>query len=82
MKKDFSKKVKLKKVKLDGFWEAHASYSLDELIGAEIVDIGFHPLEKEGGLTICFKKDGIIKTIVFGYTELGTWIDYLGELHE
>lgn len=32
----------------------------------------------EGGLTFDFEKDGIVKRLVLGYTELGEWIEFLG----
>lgn len=34
--------------------------------------------ECEGGLTFDFEKDGIVKRLVLGYTELGEWIEFLG----
>ena len=52
---------------------------LDLLVGAQIVNIGFLPSEKEGGLTIDYKhEDGVVKRIVLGYTELGTWVQWHG----
>lgn len=52
---------------------------LRQLKGCVIVNIGFHPNEDEGGLTIDFCRDGgKIQRIVLGYTELGTWVDYIG----
>ena len=48
---------------------------LDDLIGAEILDIGFVPgWEDEGGFAIDYKKEDNSQRIVFGFTELGMWI--------
>ena len=49
---------------------------LSKLKGSEVVDVGFHPAYKEGGLTIDFKKENSDKVnrIVIGFNELGSWI--------
>ena len=49
---------------------------LSKIKGSEVIDIGFHPLYKEGGLTIDFKKPNSdkINRIVIGFNELGAWI--------
>jgi len=54
--------------------------SLKDIIGSEIIRVGFHPSESEGGLTIDYKKNGVIHRIILGYTELGEWISWQGEL--
>lgn len=53
---------------------------LDSLVGATVLDVGFHPLMDEGGLTIDYSKDGEIRRIVLGYTELGLWVEYDGPM--
>jgi hypothetical protein len=52
---------------------------LEKIIGCEIVNVGFHPRQSEGGLTLEYKKDNKIMRIVLGYTELGLWIAWHGE---
>lgn len=49
---------------------------LSKLKGSKIVDIGFHPSYREGGLTIDFKKDDSeeINRIVIGSNDLGCWV--------
>ena len=46
----------------------------DKMHGGRIINIGFHP-DIEGGLTIDYEKDNEIHRIIFGYTELGTWVE-------
>ena len=62
--------------------------ALQELIGAKILDIGFHRQAREGGLVINYMPkgegkmvDGVAvfpeeKRIVLGFTELGMWCEY------
>jgi hypothetical protein len=52
---------------------------LDELVGGKVVGVGFHPSAKEGGMAIDFEKGGKPMRIVFGYTELGLWVYWVGE---
>jgi hypothetical protein len=54
--------------------------SLKDIIGSEILGVGFHPSQQEGGLTIDYKKNGIKHRVILGYTELGEWISWQGEL--
>ena len=55
------------------------SEALKQMVGAKIIDAGF--FEKlpgkvmEGGLAFDYEKDSITKRIVFGYNELGEWIE-------
>lgn len=53
---------------------------LSDLLGATIDDIGKHYGVAQGGLAIDYTKDGVKKRIAFGYTELGEWIEWQGEL--
>lgn len=53
---------------------------LSQLKDKTIVDIGFHPDAEEGGLSIDYRDGDVIRRIVFGYTELGTWIKWHGVL--
>ena len=53
---------------------------LRNLKGAKIVGIGFHPAADEGGLAIDYEKNGRTRRIVFGYTELGLWVYWDGEI--
>ena len=91
--KIFNKSVKDHKGELSkGIWRTSSFESEDsdnfkeqmriknEMIGSEIVNIGHSPGSQEGGLAIDYKKDGKVKRVVFGYTELGIWIDWTGEL--
>ena len=48
------------------------------MIDGKITNIGFHPKSPEGGLTIDFYKDGKPHRTVFGYNELGLWIQWQG----
>ena len=52
---------------------------LEELVGGRITAAGFHPAAVEGGLAIDYVKDGKAMRAVFGYTELGLWIEWIGE---
>lgn len=54
--------------------------SLKDIIGSEIIGVGFHQSQQEGGLTIDYKKNGIKHRVILGYTELGEWISWQGEL--
>ena len=51
-----------------------------DLLGAKILDIGFHPKSEEGGFGIDYEKYGIKKRIVLGFTELGMWVQFQGNL--
>ncbi len=65
----------------------HKKYEgVQDLIGAKIIDIGLNQAEDiEGGLTIDYLKIvndvEVKKRIVFGYTELGEWIEWQGILN-
>ena len=48
------------------------------LIGGRVLQVGFHPKAKEGGLTIDYEKDGIERRVVFGFNELGLWKEWEG----
>ncbi len=51
---------------------------LQDLKGATIVNIGFHPDVREGGLTIDYirHKEFHTRRMILGYTELGLWVDF------
>lgn len=53
---------------------------LDNLIGGQVVDIGFMPWTQEGGMAIDYVKDGKTMRMIFGYTELGLWVEWQGEI--
>ncbi len=53
-----------------------------DLIGATIDNVGMSPYEGEGGYTIDYTKNCVKKRIVFGYTELGIWVRWIGERNE
>ena len=48
------------------------------LVGGRILQVGFHPKSREGGLTIDYEKDGVRKRVVFGFNELGLWKEWEG----
>jgi hypothetical protein len=54
--------------------------ALQEMIGSKIVNAGFMGGILEGGMTFDFEKDGVVTRIVFGYNELGEWIEFKGEI--
>ena len=58
---------------------SHEVAGLKEIVGGNIVGVGFHPEQGEGGMTIDYDKDGKEMRVVFGYTELGLWVAWLGE---
>lgn len=53
---------------------------LKKLVGAKIVNIGFHERRTEGGLTIDWEKDGKTTRSVFNFTELGMWLEWEGAI--
>lgn len=53
---------------------------LEDLVGAKVIGVGFHPAAKEGGLTIDYEKKGVVKRMVLGYTDLGMWVDWFGKV--
>jgi len=60
---------------------------LDALKGSIILDIGWNPYSEssyndrvEGGLSIDYEIDGEVSRIVFGYTEIGEWIEAHGSV--
>jgi len=54
--------------------------AMADLHGASILNMGFHPDAREGGLTIDYLKDGEKKRIVLGFNELGMWPYWQGKL--
>ena len=52
----------------------------DQMTGAQILDVGFVRGTPDGGLAIDYRKGTKDFRIVFGYTELGCWVDWAGEL--
>jgi len=51
---------------------------LNKMIGSEIINAGFVEGISEGGMAFDFKKNGIVRRVVFGYNELGEWIYFEG----
>ena len=41
---------------------------------------GEHDTEVEGGLTLILHKSGMLRKVILGYTELGEWVEYVGEI--
>jgi hypothetical protein len=54
--------------------------ALREMIGSKIINAGFIENFREGGMTFDFEKNGVVTRIVFGYNELGEWIEFKGEI--
>ena len=52
---------------------------IQELVGAKIVGVGWRK-EVEGGLALDYEQDGVTKRIVLGFTDLGMWSEWQGEL--
>lgn len=54
------------------------SVAVEQMIGGTIVDAGFDNsmIGSEGGLAFDYEKDGIKKRIIFGYNDLGEWIQF------
>ena len=82
-----SKRVYRKKAKLvKGFFSgtggsAQLEPALGHALGGKIVDIGFHPEHtSETGLTIYYEKGRKTYAMVFGGTDLGFWLEFLGEV--
>ena len=48
--------------------------ALEQMVGSKIIEAGFAEGEKEGGLAFDYEHGGVVKRIVFGYNELGEWI--------
>lgn len=53
---------------------------LTGLIGKTIIDVGFIKDVCEGGLAIDYEEKGKHKRVILGFTELGMWVDWDGEL--
>jgi len=72
----------LRKVQAGIFPSEEADKKFQEMVGAKIVAVGFHPMQQEGGLTFDFIPSGSDKTrrMVLGYTELGAWVEWCGDL--
>ncbi len=70
-------KQKLRKTRPNLFGDTHDDFikSMDDLIGANIINIGFVN-NIEGGLTFDYIKDGDRKRLVLGYNDLGEWIQW------
>lgn len=48
-----------------------------------ILDVGFHPSAQEGGFCIYYEtREAEQKAFVMGFTELGPWIEYHGEIQD
>jgi hypothetical protein len=66
------------------FWDKdlYRRFDLDfsDLTSSTILDVGFHPDAREGGFGIDYKKDGKSYRIVLGFTELGMWRYWQGEI--
>ena len=77
-------KNKLAKGKLttkrEGMFGSKNFVELTELVGATITAVGFHSESREGGFAIDFQQgDSPVRRLVLGYTELGEWVEFLGE---
>ena len=49
------------------------------LIGSTIIDsfVADQEVGFEGGLTVIFEKDNQRGILIYGYTEIGEWLEYL-----
>jgi len=66
---------------MEKYWEGKLNdrgEDFSNLIGAEIIQVGFHPLVREGGLTIEYLKGGQKHRLVLGYNDLGLWKEWEG----
>lgn len=67
------------------FWQGKLSQqehlNFDDLLGSTIIDVGFHSLAPEGGFSIDYRKGDVVKRIVLGFTELGMWKYWGGDLN-
>ncbi len=58
--------------------------ALQEMIGSKIINTGFIEGDdtylREGGMTFDYEKNGVVTRVVFGYNELGEWIEFKGEI--
>jgi hypothetical protein len=77
-----------KLVKLE-IWDSESvaiNSVLQDMIGSKIINAGFirdgAPYLREGGMTFDYEKNGVVTRIVFGYNELGEWIEFKGEIKE
>jgi hypothetical protein len=57
-----------------------AAVGLTKGCGRTYGDGQVHHSQVEGGLTLILYKDGMLRKVILGYTELGQWLEYLGEL--
>ena len=75
------KLVKLENCNSEGI---DVNSALQDMIGSKIIKAGFieggATYMRDGGLTFDYEKDGIVSRVVFGYNELGEWIEFKGEL--
>lgn len=53
--------------------------ALRSMVGATIVNAGFIPGGREGGMAFDFDKNGKKMRLVIGYNELGEWVKCLAE---
>jgi hypothetical protein len=57
------------------------AFEFPELVGAKIVDFGFHPSATEGGLGIDYiTPDGLERRLVLGFNDLGMWTIWHGDV--
>jgi len=60
--------------------------ALQEMIGSKIINAGFidsaDTYLREGGMTFDYEKDGVVTRVIFGYNELGEWIEFKGEIKD
>lgn len=77
-KNDSFKNAKLCKTKRGISGDCRPKH-FDDIIGGTVSDIGF-VITDEGGMAIDFTKNGRKRRIVFGYTELGIWVKWSGEI--
>lgn len=63
-----------------GFTLKEEESAFKDLIGATVVDIGVFPDTSEGGLSVDYLKPGEskVRRIVFGYNDLGEWLEWRG----
>ena len=66
--------------KREGMFGVQDFQNLTQLVGAKILAVGFHGGCKEGGFAVDFQHDDKpVQRLVLGYTELGEWVEFLGD---
>ena len=79
-KEDFAKGA-LRTKRAGMFGLTDFSKEANAMVGATIVATGFHEGAREGGFAVDFQHKGEpLQRLVLGYTELGEWVEFFGEV--